>query len=212
MKTNIGHTDTAAGVIGLAKAALALENGQIPASLNFEKPNPTIDFAGSPFFVNASLRQWKRGATPRRAGVNSLGVGGTNAHVVLEEPPARPAPAASKAAYQLLCLSARNRAALDEACERLAAHLQTHPQLSLADVAYTLKVGRRAFNKRRVLAAADREEAIALLRGRPDGRVFNHAAVGGRSGPVFHAARGRGPIRQHGQGAVRVRAAVPPDR
>ncbi len=186
VKTNIGHTDTAAGVIGLAKAALSLEHGQIPPSLNFERPNPTIDFAGSPFYVNASLRDWKRSpGQRRRAGVNSLGVGGTNAHVVLEEPPSRPAPSASKAAYQLLCLSARNRAALDEGCERLAAHLQAHPELSLADVAYTLKVGRRAFGKRRVLAAADRDEAIALLRGRPDGRVFNHAAVEGEPALYF---------------------------
>ncbi len=185
VKTNIGHLDTAAGVIGLIKASLALENQQIPPSLNFERPNPTIDFASSPFQVNAALTEWPRGNTPRRAGVNSLGVGGTNAHVVLEEAPARSSAAPSASAYQLLALSARNRPALDDACDRLALHLETHPEVALADVAYTLKVGRRAFSKRRVLACSDREEAIALLRSADPTRVFTHAAQGGTPSLYF---------------------------
>ena len=194
VKTNIGHLDTAAGVVSLTKAVLSLENKQIPPSLNFDKPNPTIDFEGSPFVVNAALHPWQpRGKHPRRAGVNSLGVGGTNAYVVLEEAPARPAAAASKAPYQLLCLSARNRQALDDGCERLAAHLERHPDLDLADVAYSLKVGRRAFNKRRVLAARDRDEAIALLRTRDQGRVYNHSALEGGVDPaVFFMFPGGG--------------------
>jgi acyl transferase domain-containing protein/thioesterase domain-containing protein len=177
VKSNIGHLDTAAGVVGLAKTALALSHQQIPATLNFEAPNPTIDFAASPFQVAATLTPWPRGPEPRRAGVNSLGVGGTNAHLVLQEAPPRPPAAPSRAAYQLLCLSARNRAALDEGCDRLAAHLEQHPDLPLADVAYTLKVGRRSFTRRRVLACRNREEAITLLRQRPEGRVFTHGAA-----------------------------------
>ncbi len=87
VKTNIGHLDAAAGVASFIKTVLALEHKQIPPSLNFEQPNPNIDFANSPFFVNTELRRWDTDGTPRRAGVSSFGIGGTNAHVVLEEAP-----------------------------------------------------------------------------------------------------------------------------
>ncbi|MFP2934364.1 type I polyketide synthase, partial [Pyxidicoccus sp. 3LG] len=90
VKTNIGHLDTAAGLAGLMKAALALHHEEIPPSLNFEKPNPSIDFANSPFFVVNARRPWPRGDAPRRAGVSSFGIGGTNAHAVLEEAPLPP--------------------------------------------------------------------------------------------------------------------------
>lgn len=175
VKTNIGHLDTAAGVASLIKASLALEHQQIPPSLNFEAPNPRIGFDGSPFVVAQALADWQRGATPRRAGVNSLGVGGTNAFVVLQEPPARPARPADAPAPQLLLLSARNRKALDENGRRLAAWLRDHPDASLADAAWTLKVGRRAFEQRRVLAAANTDEAIRLLEEGDAKRVFTHS-------------------------------------
>ncbi|HEX6200382.1 MAG TPA: beta-ketoacyl synthase N-terminal-like domain-containing protein, partial [Thermoanaerobaculia bacterium] len=101
LKTNIGHLDTAAGVCGLIKATLALERRQIPASLHFERPNPRIDFGASPFFVNTELRPWERaGGAPRRAAVTSLGMGGTNAHVILEEAPER-APSGPSRPWQL---------------------------------------------------------------------------------------------------------------
>ncbi|HYO67700.1 MAG TPA: polyketide synthase, partial [Archangium sp.] len=87
VKTNIGHTDAAAGVAGFIKTVLALEHRKLPPSLHFEKPNPEIDFAQGPFRVNTVLREWDTGEHPRRAGVSSLGIGGTNAHVVLEEAP-----------------------------------------------------------------------------------------------------------------------------
>ena len=87
VKTNIGHLDTAAGVAGLIKTVLALRHKELPPSLHFTRPNSKIDFANSPFYVNASLRAWENGETPRRAGVSSFGIGGTNAHVVLEEAP-----------------------------------------------------------------------------------------------------------------------------
>src|SRR5262249_41614190 len=94
LKTNVGHLDTAAGVAGLIKTVMAIPNRQFPASLNFQKANPQIDFQNSPFYVNTSLAEWKSDDEPRRAGVTSLGIGGTNAHVVLEEAPdpVRPAP------------------------------------------------------------------------------------------------------------------------
>ena len=173
VKTNIGHLDTAAGVASLIKAALALEHRQVPPSLNFEAPNPRIGFDGSPFRVAAALTEWQPGDTPRRAGVNSLGVGGTNAFVVLEEHP-RPPTAKPDDSPQLLVLSARNRKSLDEAGKRLAAWLRQHPQESLADVAYTLRVGRHGFAQRRVLACSGIDEAAALLENGDAKRVFTH--------------------------------------
>ena len=184
VKTSIGHLDTAAGTAGLIKAALSVEHGKIPASLNFEKPNPTIDFENSPFVVNSSLYEWK-GAGPRRAAVNSLGVGGTNAHAVIEQPPARKPSSASKRPFALLTLSARNQKALDGASQRLAQHLLEHGDIALADAAYTLHVGRKAFDRRRVTVAATREEAAQLLSQGDQRRVFTHTAVSGKASVAF---------------------------
>ncbi len=185
VKTNIGHLDTAAGVAGLIKVALALEHAQIPPSLNYSAPNPNIEFEKTPFFVNARLTDWIRGKTPRRAGVNSLGVGGTNAHVIVEEAPSAGAPARAQRPYQLITLSARNRAALDEAGRRLARHLRENAGESFADVAWTLHHGRRAFGERRVLAAASGEEAAALLEALDTRRVFTHTAPSSKASAVF---------------------------
>lgn len=184
VKTNIGHLDTAAGVASLIKATLALEHKQIPPSLNFEAPNPRIDFASSPFTVAAQLSDWQANGTPRRAGVNSLGVGGTNAFVVLEEAPARPASPIDDST-QLLVLSARNRKALEDNTKRLATWLKHNPKTPLADVAYSLHVGRRGFEQRRVLACASHEEAIALLESNDAKRVFSHINELDRPSLVF---------------------------
>jgi acyl transferase domain-containing protein len=177
VKTNIGHLDTAAGVASLIKATLAVYHGQMPPSLGYEAPNPAIAFDGSPFAVNDQLNDWPRRDHPRRAGVNSLGVGGTNAHVVLEEPPARPAPEISDWPFQPLVISARSKAALDANSARLAAHLRSHPEQDLADVAWTLKQGRRAFDRRRVVVAASHDEAATLLEKGDPRRVFTHEAL-----------------------------------
>jgi acyl transferase domain-containing protein len=185
VKTNIGHLDTAAGVASLIKAALAVEHGVVPPSLNFEKPNPTIDFASSPFFVNDRLHPWIKADGPRRAAVNSLGVGGTNAHVVIEQPPSDPEPSEARRPYQLLMLSARNARTLDANAQRLAQHLRDEPRTNLADVAFTLHVGRRAFAHRRVLAVRDRDEAISLLEQNDPRRVFSHVALDGKPQVAF---------------------------
>ena len=143
VKTNVGHLDAAAGVAGLIKTALALEHQMLPPSLNFEQPNPQIDFSNSPFYVNAAGRHWADGSTPRRAGVSSFGIGGTNVHVILEEaPPARQSGPSRD--WQILMLSARSSHALEAMTERLGSHLETHPGAPLADVAYTLQIGRTA--------------------------------------------------------------------
>ncbi|MFB2772370.1 SDR family NAD(P)-dependent oxidoreductase [Pelatocladus sp. BLCC-F211] len=171
VKTNIGHLDAAAGVTGLIKTALALKHQLIPPSLNFAQPNPEIDFANSPFFVNTQLTQWQTGSTPRRAGVSSLGIGGTNAHVVLQEAPVLPASSGSRS-WQLLLLSAKTESTLESATRNLVQHLMVHPHENLADVAYTLQVGRRDFNYRRMLVCCDIQDAVNELNEQASKRVF----------------------------------------
>ncbi|HEY7200906.1 MAG TPA: beta-ketoacyl synthase N-terminal-like domain-containing protein [Candidatus Dormibacteraeota bacterium] len=164
VKANIGHTDAAAGAAGFIKVVLSLRHGLVPPSINCTSPNPQIDFESSPFFVNTGLRPWERGATPRRGGVSSFGMGGTNAHVVLEEAPDRPEPGIAPA-HHLLVLSAKTPGALDVATRNLARHLDVHPEQSLADVAHTLQVGRRAMPRRRFAVCRDGEDAREVLGG-----------------------------------------------
>jgi acyl transferase domain-containing protein len=162
VKTNIGHTDAAAGVAGFIKTVLALEHRQLPPSLNFEQPNPEIDFASGPFRVNTVPRDWDTGGLPRRAGVSSLGIGGTNAHAVLEEAPASQEPERSRTP-QLVVLSAQSPAALTRAVDRLGAHLRKHPEVPLSDVAWTLQVGRSVQAHRRFAVGQDTEELLRAL-------------------------------------------------
>jgi len=173
LKTNIGHLDAAAGIAGLIKTVLALKHKQIPPSLNFEQPNPEINFVDSPFYVHTKLSEWKTNNTSRRAGVSSLGMGGTNAHVILEEAPTLPASSASRP-WQLLLLSAKTDSALERATQQLAEYLTQHPELNLADVAHTLQVGRREFNHRRMLVCCDIADAVSVLKGQDAQRVFTH--------------------------------------
>ena len=200
VKTNIGHLDAAAGIASLIKTVLALKHGQIPASLHFQQPNPQIDFNHSPFYVNTALTDWPSGDSPRRAGVSSFGIGGTNVHVVLEEGPGegrrqkaegrrgyreqeienreelgsrRQESGVSVNSWQLLTLSARSEAALEVASANLAAYLERQPEPDLADIAYTLQVGRRGFNYRRAVVCRSVSEAIAQLQ---DGNSPTHSA------------------------------------
>ena len=162
VKTNIGHLDAAAGIAGLIKTVLSLKHRMLPPSLNFETPNPRIDFANSPFYVNTKLSEWHANGTPRRAAVSSFGIGGTNAHVILEEATPIDVAADSRSAH-VLVLSARTSSALETAAANLAAHLRKHPDLNLADVAYTLQLGRRAFQHRRAHVCKDYSDALAAL-------------------------------------------------
>jgi acyl transferase domain-containing protein/acyl carrier protein len=162
-KTNVGHPSPASGVVGLIKTALALEHGEIPPSVNFERPNPEIDFDASPFYVATTLRRWEReGAAPRRAGVSALGFGGSNAHVVLEEPPAS-APSDPGRDWKLITLSARTPAAREAQARRLAQALRADPDLPLADVAHTLQTGRRALRCRLAVVCRSSTEAASAL-------------------------------------------------
>ncbi|HEX8472818.1 MAG TPA: SDR family NAD(P)-dependent oxidoreductase [Pyrinomonadaceae bacterium] len=170
VKTNIGHLDAAAGVASLMKTILSLKHRMIPPSLHFEEPNPEIDFATSPFFVNTKLREWESPESPRRAGVSSFAVGGVNAHVVVEEaPPSVTSEVAPP--WQLLVLSTKTAAALETATDNLCAHLEQHPDENFADVAYTLQAGRKGFNHRRMVVARDLRDGLAALRARDPKRL-----------------------------------------
>ncbi|MFO0233783.1 MAG: type I polyketide synthase, partial [Burkholderiales bacterium] len=163
LKPNIGHLDTAAGVASLIKTVLALEHRQIPPTLHFRTPNPECRFESSPFFVNATLRDWTPIDGVRRAGVSSLGVGGTNAHLIVEEAPRVPARSARRRT-QLLLVDARTTESVQEAALDLAAHLESEPELQLTDVAWSLQVGRRSMSRSLVVVADDAAGAAAALR------------------------------------------------
>jgi acyl transferase domain-containing protein/acyl carrier protein len=197
-KTNVGHLDRAAGVTGLIKTSLALTHEVIPPSLHYTSSNPDIDFAASPFYVNTELTPWRtRDGRRPLAGLNSLGMGGTNVHMVVEQAPARPATdeGAGESAddgsarrYQVLPLSARTAAAADQACDRLAGHLGAQPRTRLADAAYTLQVGRKTFEHRRALIATDTAQAASILSGeQPGGALMSRvdAARGRRVAFLF---------------------------
>ncbi|MGO9203154.1 MAG: type I polyketide synthase [Limisphaerales bacterium] len=194
-KGNVGHLEVAAGVTGLIKTAMALERRVIPPTLHFEQPNLKCGFETSPFYVVSKLTEWKGVPLPRRAGVSAFGIGGTNAHVVLEEAPPFE-PQQSRRPAQLLLMSAKSEGALDQLTKGLEARLKKlaadkNPggpppdsaasgsaalaldgSVELADMAYTLQTGRRVFKHRRALAVHGVAEAITLL-GKPDPkRVF----------------------------------------
>jgi phthiocerol/phenolphthiocerol synthesis type-I polyketide synthase E len=177
VKTNIGHLDAAAGIAGLIKTVLALKHRQLPASLHFRQPNPQIDFADSPFYVNSQLQEWRSDGSKLRAGVSSFGAGGTNVHVILQEAPS-PEPCGHSRPWQLLTLSARSETALAAMTVNLAAHLTANDEITLPDVTYTLQVGREVFPQRCVVVVRDVTEAInalkdyeRLVKGVAEGRV-----------------------------------------
>ena len=181
LKSNLGHMDAAAGAGGLIKTALALAHGRVPATLHFRAPNPATALGASPFAVNAEARPWPAGEAPRRAAVSSFGMGGTNAHVVLEEAPPAPASSAHRP-WHLLPISARTPAALDAAAARLAEALRGPDAPPLADAAHTLQVGRVPFvHRRAVVAAALADAADALEGGDPD---RTRSAVAGADAPA----------------------------
>lgn len=190
VKTNMGHLDSGAGIAGLIKTVLALKHKMIPPSLHFEKPNPRIDFENSPFYVNASLKEWATDRLPRRAAVSSFGIGGTNAHAVLEEAPSAQSHPSSHP-EQLLLLSARSEAALNAATKNMVAWLRDNPTENLADVAYTLQIGRKVFKQRRMLVCGSAEEAISILE-EPDLKRAPSMAQDARDTPVAFLFPGQG--------------------
>ncbi|WP_437852604.1 SDR family NAD(P)-dependent oxidoreductase [Sorangium sp. So ce363] len=176
VKGNVGHSNTAAGIVGLIKTVLALRHAQIPATLHYQRPNAEIDLDRSPFYVNTELRAWPRDNGPRRAGVSSFGIGGANVHAVLQEGPAyHPTPGGES---EILALSARSEAALAAMRSRLAEHLEGHPEISLRDAAFTLLEGRRRFSHRDFVVASSSPDAVARLRAPRPGRGARTGAAG----------------------------------
>ncbi|MCB9419418.1 MAG: amino acid adenylation domain-containing protein [Ardenticatenaceae bacterium] len=162
IKSNLGHMVAAAGVAGVIKTALAMQHKQIPATLHFKRPNPAINIEQTPFYVVDKLTDWPESKTPRRAGVSSFGVGGTNAHIIMEEAP--PVEESGEARpYQTIMLSAKTEEALAAMTDNLANHLAQHPDLPLADVAFTLQAGRKSFNHRCFVTARTTGEAVGLM-------------------------------------------------
>jgi len=170
-KTNVGHLDIAAGITGLIHATHIVRDGVFPPTLHFQKPNPKLDLENTPFFLNSKRKEWRQENGPRRAGVSAFGVGGTNAHVVLEQAPARQSSPSARS-MQLLVLSARSEKALENATTNLYHYLNGHPGLNLADAAWTLQAGRGSFPCRRAIVARDVPEAIASLSQRDRKRLL----------------------------------------
>lgn len=166
LKPNIGHTGPASGVLALIKVLLAFRHRMYPPAANFTAPNPQIEFSKSPFYVGTRLRRWNApNGKPRRAGVSSYSMGGTNAHAVLQEPPVSQLSAPAQDGPHLLVLSARTAPALEAARKNLAQHLARYPEQDLAAVAATLRLGRRAFSHRFAAVCADTTEAQQVLEG-----------------------------------------------
>lgn len=182
VKANIGHLDAAAGVAGLIKTVLALKARQLPPVAGFATPNPKIDFAGSPFYVSAQAAPWQSEG-PLRAGVSSFGVGGTNAHVILEEAPA-PDPTPTDVDWKLLQVSARSPQALEASLTALAEHLERNPDINLADVAHSLRVGRAELPHRCVMVCRDHADTLSTLKRRDAARLHRGGAGAGCE-PVF---------------------------
>ena len=211
VKTNVGHLDAAAGIAGFIKTVLALHHKSIPPSLNFETPNPQIDFENSPFYVNNRLSEWKTTGISRRAGVSSFGFGGTNAHVILEEAPTV-AVSNPVETPQLLLLSAKTSSALEiktvNLVEYLKENLKENPQLNLADVAYTLQIGRREFEHRRMVVASDLQDALQVLESNEPQRVFSQYQQTSEPPVIFMFAGSGSAICEYGTGTLRNRGDI----
>ncbi|MBD2699155.1 amino acid adenylation domain-containing protein [Spirosoma sp. BT702] len=167
IKSNLGHLTAAAGVAGLIKTTLALRYKELPASLGFDTPNPVIPFADSPFYVNDTHREWTT-TGPRRAGISSFGVGGTNVHVVVEEyaplePVSQPKTPAKQRHFQLFPWSAKSEQSLNNHALNLANYLREQPDLNVADVVATLQNRQLTHNYRRYVLARTQDELIATL-------------------------------------------------
>jgi len=196
VKSNVGHLESAAGVTGLIKTVLALQHKQIPPSLHFQSPNPEINFASSPFYVNTELQEWKNGVGPRRAGVSSFGIGGTNAHVIVEEAPARASVGAGvvKRPYHILTLSALEAKPLRELARRYSDCLGSESELD--SVCFTSNTGRRHFKQRLaavVTSAAElQKELAAFVEGKESANVLTGEVLGDAAPKVAFLFTGQG--------------------
>jgi epothilone polyketide synthase D len=186
IKTNIGHLEGAAGVAGLIKTALCLSKRRLVPNLHLQHPNPRIPWSELPVRVVSEARDWPTTAGPRIAGVSSFGISGTNAHVLLEEAPGVELTASSPVrAAELVVLSAKSDPALRAQVANLAAHLVAHPDLDLADVAFSLMTTRSAFERRWSFSAASHSALVEALRVAGTGRIGESPALATNPKVVF---------------------------
>lgn len=190
LKTNVGHLDTAAGVSGFIKTVLSLYHKLITPSLHLKEPNPRVDFKNSPFFVNNRLTEWKRNGHPRLAGVSSFGIGGTNAHVVLEEVQSLEDSTEGRR-FQLLSLSAKTQPALERMTENFITHLKHNPGINMADMAYTLMMGRKHFKYRKMVVCSSAEEAVEAFSD-SEAKEVHTASLEKESKPIVFMFSGQG--------------------
>jgi acyl transferase domain-containing protein len=184
VKSNVGHLEIASGIAGFVKTVLTLKYRLIPPTLFFETPNPKIDFENSPFVVNKDLTPWEPvDGRSLRAGVSAFGIGGTNAHVVLEEAPPQKKYEGDMPGYKLLLLSARSEAALEDTSKNLAQFLEKNRNVDLADASFTLQVGRRVHQHRWLVICRDVDEALKFL-----------ASAGSEAAPFFFAKEDNPPL------------------
>ncbi|MFJ8587851.1 type I polyketide synthase [Streptomyces sp. NPDC093595] len=183
IKSNIGHTSAAAGVAGVIKMVMAMRHGMLPPTLHVDEPSPHVNWESGEVRLLTEARKWAVDGRPRRAGISSFGVSGTNAHIIVEEAPAEEPvavePAVSAGPVPVV-VSARNDAALRDQAGRLRSHLLSRPELSVVDTAYSLVTSRALLDRRAVVVAADREELLARL-----AEVSAEAGVGGKSAFLF---------------------------
>ncbi|MEP0265321.1 SDR family NAD(P)-dependent oxidoreductase [Dokdonia sp.] len=171
VKTNIGHLDTAAGIAGLIKLSLCLKNKKLVPSLHFKKPNPEIKFENSPFYVNSVLKEWLAEDMPLRGAVSSFGIGGTNAHMILEEPPLKEI-SESTGETRLINLSAKTKKALEEMTTNLAEFLDENRTMNFDDLALTLQIGRKDFYYKSTTTCSSISELIPLLHSKEKTKYF----------------------------------------
>ncbi len=189
VKTNIGHLDTAAGGASLIKVVESMRNKRIPATLNFKTPNSRFDFENSPFDVASDARDWTPSGVPRRAGINSLGVGGTNAHIIVEEAPAvSETPVTDE--WRLFPFSTKTKAALANTTHKWAGFLKDQSDARLDDIAYTLRNGRQQFNHRMAIAAKSESDLQSALDGNAHELVVTAQAADEKPEIVFLFAGG----------------------
>ena len=187
IKSNIGHTQAAAGLAGVMKMVLALRHEILPKTLHAERPTPHVDWSQGVMRLLSEPMPWIRGDSPRRAAVSAFGISGTNAHVVLEEPPkadaAAPQAPIAPPAWPPCLLSARSQAALRAQAERLLQHLQTSPELKLVDLAYTLAIHRSHFQHRAAIAASERQKVLTALDALAGGKQSPSLVLGSAKQP-----------------------------
>ena len=187
----MGHLDVAAGATGIIKTVLQIQNRSIPRLLHFEQPNPHLDLTNSPFCFGANCGPWRTTGYPLRAGVSAFGVGGTNAHVVVEEPPTGRQSDKGRE-YQLLAWSAKTPTATAKLGEALAQHLANDAMSNLADTAYTLQLSRSRHRYRQAVVATSAEEALRELAAAGSGGSIPHQKYFSESPSIVFCFPGQG--------------------